>query len=250
MKACRIYQYGPPDSLRLEKVNIPEPGNDEILVKVVAVTVNRTDCAAIRAKPFFMRLVTGLLKPKQQTPGTEFAGVVVKTGDEIRSLTQGDCVFGFNDMGCGAQAEYLVTKEDYVISKPTGISFEQAAASSEGAHYAYNFINKLALQKGQKVLVNGASGAIGSAAVQLLKYYELKVTAVCATAHVDLVKSLGADRVIDYTRTDFTRDQERYDLVFDTVGKSSYFKCRRIMKNGGVYISSDLGFLSQNIFYR
>ena len=131
---------------------------------------------------------------------------------------------------------------------PDGATYEQAAASVEGAHYAYNFINKVSLEKGQKVLVNGATGAIGSAAVQLLKYFDVNVTAVCATKNIELVKSLGANRVIDYTKEDITKDETKYNFVFDTVGKSSFFKCKHLLQPGGVYISSDLGYMAQNIF--
>ena len=248
MQATIYKRYGTPEKLRLSDIERPSPADDEILVKVLATTVNRNDCALIRAKPFFMRVVTGLFRPKLQTPGTEFSGIVEAAGKNVVSFSKGDQVFGFNDSGSGAQAEYLLTTQDFVVRKPENNSFQQAAASSEGAHYAYNFINKVNLQKGQNVLVNGSSGAIGSAAVQLLKYYGAKVTAVCSTRNIDLVKSLGADRIIDYTLSDFTDDRDSYDAVFDMVGKSSFFKCIGIMKHGGIYISSDLGFLAQNIY--
>ena len=166
----------------------------------------------------------------------------------MSSLSAGDKVFGFDDDGSGSQAQYLTIDEDNAVTMPEGISYEQAAVSSEGAHYAYNFINKVKLEKGQAVLVNGATGAIGSAAVQLLKYFEINVTAVCATKNIALVKSLGAEKIIDYTREDFTKDDKKYDCVFDTVGKSSFFKCRKLLKPGGIYISSDLGYLAQNLY--
>ena len=142
----------------------------------------------------------------------------------------------------------MTIKEDKVIIIPDNISYEQAAASSEGAHYAYNFINKVGLKKGQNVLVNGATGAIGSAAVQLLKYFNIDVPAVCATKNIELVKSLGANKVIDYTKEDFTKDDQKYNFVFDAVGKSLFFKCKQLLQPGGVYISSDLGYMAQNIF--
>jgi NADPH:quinone reductase-like Zn-dependent oxidoreductase len=217
-------------------------------VKVYATTVNRTDCAIIRAKPFFVRIITGIFGPKRHTPGTEFAGKIEAVGKKISSLKVGDKVFGFDDDGSGAHAQYLTIEEDKVLTIPDNISYEQAAASSEGAHYAYNFINKVNIKKGQHALVNGATGAIGSAAVQLLKYFDVSVTAVCATKNTELIKSLGADKVIDYTKEDFTKDKEKYDFVFDTVGKSSFFKCRYLLKPGGIYISSDLGYMAQNIF--
>jgi NADPH:quinone reductase-like Zn-dependent oxidoreductase len=241
-------QYGPPDVLQLKEIDRPTPGDNEVLIKVHATTVNRTDNATIKAIPFFARVITGLFKPKRQTPGTEFSGTVEATGKHVASLKVGERVFGFNDQGSSSHAEYLTIAEKYVLTIPDNINFEQAAASCEGAHYAYNFINKVELKKGQNVLVNGATGAIGSAAVQLLHYFELNITAVCATENVDLVKSLGANRVIDYTKQDFTKDEQQYHYVFDTVGKSSFFKCRQLLLPGGIYISSDLGYMSQNIF--
>jgi len=248
VKAVVYTQYGSPDVLQLKEIEKPVPKNNEVLVKIHATTVNRTDCATIRAKPFFMRLVTGLFKPEKQTPGTEFSGQIESTGKSVSSLKAGDKVFGFDDQGSESQAQYLAIKEDKVMTMPENISYEQAAASSEGAHYAYNFINKVDLKKGQNVLVNGATGAIGSAAVQLLKYFDVNVTAVCSTKNIELVKSLGADKVIDYTKEDFTKEKQIYDYVFDAVGKSSFFESKQLLQPGGVYISSDLGYMAQNIF--
>ena len=248
MKAAVYTKYGPPEVLQLKEVDKPVPASHEVLVKVHATTVNRTDNATIRAIPFFARIVTGVLKPKKQIPGSEFAGTIEAVGPAVSSLKAGDRVFGFDDAGSGAHAEYLAVAEDKTITIPDEISFEQAAASTEGAHYALNFINKVELGAGHKVLVNGATGAIGSAAVQLLKHFGADVTAVCGTESLELVKSLGASRVIDYKAYDFTTDAEKYDYVFDTVGKSSFFKCFRLLKPGGVYISSDLGYLAQNMF--
>jgi len=248
MKAIVYTNYGPPDVLQLKVVEKPKPKDDEVLVKVHATTVNRTDCATIRAKPFFARIVTGLFRPNKPTPGTEFAGEIEAVGKRITALKTGDKVFGFDDQGAGSHAQYLTIKEDKVVTMPEDLSYEQAAASSEGAHYAYNFINKVDIKKGQHVLVNGATGAIGSATVQLLKFFDVDVTAVCATKNIGLVKSLGASKVIDYTKENFTKDEQKYNFVFDTVGKSSFFKCKHLLLPGGVYISSDLGFMAQNIF--
>ena len=248
MKAIVYTKYGSPDVLQLKEVEKPTPKDDELLIKIYATTVNRTDCATIRAIPFFSRIVTGLLKPKKQIPGTEFAGEIEAIGKNILSLRVGDRVFGFDDQGSGSHAQYMTIKEEKVIIIPENISYEQAAASSEGAHYAYNFINKVDLKKGQDVLVNGATGAIGSAAVQFLKYFDVNVTAVCSTKNIELVKSLGANKVYDYKKEDFTKDEQKYDFIFDTVGKSSFFKCKHLLQPGGVYISSDLGYMAQNIF--
>ena len=248
MKAIVYTKYGPPDVLQLKEVEKPIPKDNEVLIKVYATTVNRTDCATIRAIPFFARLLTGMFKPKKQIPGTEFAGKIEEIGKNVKSLKVGDKVFGFDDQGSSSHAQYMTIKEDKVIIIPDNISYEQAAASSEGAHYAYNFIKKVNLKSGQKILVNGATGAIGSAAVQLLKYFDVNVTAVCATKNIELVKSLGANKVIDYTKEDFTKDEQKYDFVFDTVGKSSFLKCKHLLQPGGIYISSDLGYMAQNIF--
>ena len=249
MKAIVYTKYGPPDVLRLKEIETPIPRDNEVLVKVYATTVNRTDTATIRAKPFFARLFTGIFKPKRQTPGTEFAGEIEAIGKNVTSFKGGDRVFGFDDSGSGPQAQYMTISEDKALTTiPTNITYEQAAASTEGAHYAYNFIKKVNIKSGQKILVNGATGAIGSAAIQLLKYFNVYVTAVCNTKNIGLVESLGANKVIDYTKEDFTKGEEKYNFVFDAVGKSSFAKCKPLLQPGGVYISSDLGYMAQNVF--
>jgi NADPH:quinone reductase-like Zn-dependent oxidoreductase len=247
MKAIVYTQYGPADILQLKEIEKPEPKQNEVLVRIHATTVNRTDNATIKAIPFFARIITGLFRPKKQTPGTEFSGEIESAGEDVSSFKAGDKVFGFDDGGAKSHAEYTVITIDKIAFIPPNISFEQAAACSEGAHYAYNTINKIDLDKVQSVLVNGATGAIGSAAVQLLKYFNKHVTAVCATENMEVVKSLGADHVIDYKKEDFTKTGEQYDFVFDAVGKSSFFKCWRLLKTEGVYASTDLGFLAQNM---
>ena len=248
MKAVVYTHYGSPDVLHLRDIDKPVPKPDEVLVKVHAATVNRTDNATIKAIPFFARIVTGLFRPKRTTPGTEFAGDVEAIGSAVTTLKVGDRVFGFNDQGSKAQAEYLAIREDFATTIPDEISYEHAAASSEGAHYARNFINKVKIEPGQHVLVYGASGAIGSAMMQLLKAMQVNITAVCGTRNVELVSSLGADRVIDYTKQDFRSESQRFDYVFDAVGKISFFQCRHLLKPGGAYISSDLGYLAQNMY--
>ncbi len=249
MKAIVYAKYGPPDVLQLKEVEKPTPKDNEVLIKIYATTVNRTDCATIRAIPFFARLLTGMFKPKKQIPGTEFAGKIEEIGENVESLKVGDRVFGFDDGGSGPHAEYMTIAEDKALTTiPKNITYEQAAVSTEGAHYAYNVIKKINLKSGQKVLVNGATGGIGSAAVQFLKYFGANVTATCNTKNIELVKSLGAEKVIDYTKEDFTKDNQKYNFVFDAVDKSSFFKCKRLLQPGGVYISSDLGYMAQNIF--
>ncbi len=249
MKAIVNSEYGSPDVLQIQDVSKPIPRDNEILVRVMAATVNRTDCANLSARPFIMRFTLGLFKPRKQISGTEFAGVVEATGTSVTSFAIGDQIFGFNDGILSSYAEYLTIAEDMgLATMPKNISFAQAAASSEGVHYAYNFINKVPLKIGDKVLVNGADGGIGSASVQLLKYFGAEVTAVCQTKNMALLKSLGADTIIDYNKEDFTKVKDKYDYVVDSVGKSSFGKCSKILKPGGAYISSELGRYSQNVF--
>lgn len=252
MKALLYQRYGGPEVLTVVELERPVPARDQLLVKIHATTVNRTDNATIRAIPFLARLVTGLIRPRWPIPGSEFAGVVEATGEAVSGFEVGDRVYGFQDLGAGAHAEYLVVKADYAVRMPDSISFAQAAAGSEGLHYAWNSTRKLYSRASTSALVYGASGAIGSAAVQLLKFRGLAVTAVCSTRHTGLLRTLGADKVVDYTKQDFANevfehDSQRYDLVFDAVGKASFFRCYRLLKRGGMYVSSDLGFMAQNI---
>ncbi len=250
MKAAVHTRYGPPDILQILDTDKPVPGDNEVLIKVSAATVNRTDCARLRAHPFIMRFTTGFLKPARPIPGTDFAGKVEAVGKDVNTFKIGDNVFGFDDNGVSSQAEYMTfPAEKGITQMPGNLSCEEAAACLEGTHYAYNFINKVKLEKGNNVLVNGASGAIGSAAVQLLKYYGADVTAVCSSKNKELAKSLGADAVIDYTKEVFTETDQRFHYVFDTVGKSSFKKCRGILLPGGAYISSELGRTARNLFF-
>ena len=196
-----------------------------------------------------MRFLTGLIRPRSPVLGTEFAGVVEAVGSGVTSFGVGDKVFGYNEGPFGAHAEYMSIPEDgSVATMPANVTYQQAAPGTEGAHYALGHIRAAKIHSGQDTLVYGASGAIGSAAVQLVKSLGASVTAVCGTDHVDLVKGLGADRVIDYTAEDFTKDNQRYDVVLDSVGKSSFSQCKRLLKPRGIYISSELGPLAQNPF--
>jgi NADPH:quinone reductase-like Zn-dependent oxidoreductase len=247
MKAAVHTRYGPPDVVRILEVDKPAAKDNEVLVKVHATTVNRTDSGLRAAKPFVNRFFTGLRRPRVTVLGNEFAGQVEAAGRDVRSFAVGDRVFGYNGTRFGAHAEYLAMPEDgSLATMPAKLTYEEAAPSTEGSHYALSLIRKARIRSGQNVLVNGATGAIGSAAVQLLKGLGAEVTAVCGTEHVELVRSLGADRVIDYTAEDFTRDTQTYDVVLDAVGKSSFGRCKRLLEPGGIYLSSDLGPLSQN----
>lgn len=251
MKAAVHDRYGPPDVIRIAEVDKPSVGDRDVLVRVMATTVNRTDCAYRAARPFFVRPAIGLTRPRRTVLGTEYAGVVDAVGGGVTSFTVGDRVFGYNEdaFAFGAHAEYLSVPADGAIATmPTNVTFEEAAPGTEGSHYALAFIRKADIHAGQDVLVHGATGAIGSAAVQLLKHHGATVSAVCGTPHLELVKSLGADRVVDHTAQDFTEDEQRYDAVFDAVGKSTFGRCKRLLKPGGVYLSSDLGPGWQNLF--
>ena len=247
MKAAVRTRYGPPEAVRIAEVNTPTAKDHQLLIKVHVTTVNRTDCGFRAGKPFIVRFFSGLTKPRRTVLGTEFAGVVEAIGSGVTTFEVGDRVFGFSEWRFGAHAEYLRMPEDGSLATvPENVSIEEAAPSTEGSHYALSLIRRAKIGSGHKVLVYGATGAIGSAAVQLLKSLGAVVTAVCATEHVELVRSLGADRVIDYMAEDFTKDADRYDVVLDAVGKSSFGRCRRLLKAGGIYLSTDLGPYSLN----
>lgn len=249
MKAAIRRKYGLPNKIKIEEVEKPIPKANEVLVKIHNTTVNRTDCANLTAKPFIMRFFLGFFKPKKVIIGIDFAGKIVSIGKDVKSFKIGDSVMGFDDSGSESHAEYLVETEENLFPIPRNITFKQAAASIEGAHYAYTFIQKTNIKAGQKVLINGATGAIGSALVQFLKPYDVEITATCNTKNIELIKTLGADKIFDYTKEDFTKSEDKYDFIFDTVGKSTFGKCKPILTAKGVYVSSELGPFAQNIFY-
>ncbi|MEI8047096.1 MAG: NAD(P)-dependent alcohol dehydrogenase [Bacteroidota bacterium] len=249
MKASIHTRYGPPEVLRLMEVTKPVPENNEVLIKIYATTVNRTDCGFRSAQYFISRFYSGVFRPKNKTLGNEFAGVIEAIGKDVKSFNIGEKVFGYNDTKFGAHAEYMTMAENEPITTmPSDVTYELAAAISEGGHYALCDIRAAKVKAGQNVLVYGASGGIGSAAVQLVKHFGARVTAVCGTKNVELLKSLGADEVIDYTSQDFTKTGQTFDFVFDAVGKSSYRKCKPLLTKQGIYISTELGKNSENIF--
>lgn len=248
MQAARRLSYCQPEGLEVVELPVPSPGPDQILVRVEATTVSRSDCGILTGLPRVIRLFTGWGKPRRPITGSDFAGTVAAVGSAVEAHKVGDRVWGFNDTGLGSHAQFVaVSAREAVAPIPDGHSFAEAVACAEGAHYAYNFINKLALEPGTRVLVYGATGAIGSAVVQLLKHAGVEVTAVCATPYLEKVAALGADRVIDYTTTDFAQGTDRYHVVFDAVGKRTFSECRQVLLPGGVYISSELGPNGQNI---
>ena len=249
MKAGRYYRYGPPEVVKLEEIPVPVPGDDELLIRVHFASVNRTDTGFRSAEYFISRFFSGLFRPKYKVLGCEFSGVVEQTGSKVSAFKTGDRVFGFNDQRFGAHAEYMVIREkDAVVTVPAGIDLKTASALSEGAHYALSNIRAAKITSGQNILVNGATGAIGSAAVQIIHSMGARVTAVCAAPHLETIRSLGADQVIDYGSQDFTALNEKFDVVFDAVGKSTFGKCKRILKDQGIYMSTELGPGWQNVF--
>lgn len=250
MKAIVYAKYGPPEVAKLMEVTKPIPKENEVLVKVYASTINRTDSGFRSAQYFISRFWSGLLRPKHQILGCEFAGIIEEIGEEVKEFKNGDKVFGFNDKSFGGHGEYLtISASNILTTMPEGISFSDAAALTEGAHYALVNIRASKIKREQNVLVYGASGAIGSAAVQLLKHFGAKVIAVCNTKNIELVKALGADSVIDYQTQDFTKTETNFDFIFDAVGKSSFGQCKPLLTKKGIYISTELGKNGENILF-
>lgn len=249
MKAVVYKKYGPPEVAQLAEVEKPVAKANEILVKVYASTVNRTDAGFRSAEYFISRFWSGLLRPKYPILGCEFAGSIEEIGRDVSAFKKGDRVFGFNDKSFGGHGEYLtIAENDAIAHIPANLPFDEAAPITEGAHYALCSIKASKIKSGQQAMVYGATGAIGSAAVQLLKYFNVHVTAVCNTKNVALIASLGADVVIDYQTRDFTMTNKRFDFIFDAVGKSSFGQCKPLLTEKGVYISTELGKNGENVF--
>lgn len=248
MKAALNYKYGPPETVQILDVPKPEILNmRDVLVKVHASSVNRTDCGFLRAHPFVTRFFSGLTKPRHPILGCEFAGEVVAVGASVTEFAVGDKVFGFDDVGWGGHAEYkVITADKSIVKIPSTVSYEQAAASGEGAHYALSYVHAMQKVGAKRVLVHGATGAIGSAAVQMLKIVGFYVVATSTTKDFKTVSSLGADAVIDWQKTDFTKLDEMFDAVFDSVSKSTFKACRPLLKPQGIYIATEFGPYGQN----
>ena len=240
MRAVVYDRYGPPDVLRVEEVERPVPKDDEVLVRIVATTMTRTDTGFRSAEYFVSRFFTGLRRPKQPILGMEFSGVVEETGSAVTEFAVGDEVFGW---GSGAHAEFKTIGQARPLApKPAAMSFEEAAAVCDGVSLALPCLRKVGLRKGQSVLVYGATGAVGTAGVQLAKHHlGAHVTAVGNTKNLELLRSLGADEVLDYTQEDVTKNGKTYDVVFDAVGKLPYSRFRRSLKPGGSYVGTDPG---------
>jgi len=243
MKMVIQTQYGTPDVLQLVEVEKPAPADNEVLVKIHATTVTATEAVFRQGKPYFSRLFTGLTKPKIKTLGEELAGEIVAIGKDVTNFKVGDRVFGTAGPDFGANAGYLCVQADGVLAPmPHNVSYQEAAASVDGFLTALPFLRDVGLIKsGQKVLINGASGSVGSAAVQIARYYGAEVTGVCSARNIDLVKSLGADHVIDYTTEDFTRNGETYNIIFDAVGKITFSHSKDSLTPDGIFLESGMG---------
>jgi len=239
MKAIEYTHYGAPQVLHLKEMPIPSPGVNEILIRIHASTATAADIMMRKGNPFIGRLYTGLKAPKRTILGFEFAGEVVDTGTAVTLFKNGDKVFGgTTTLGC--YAEYVcVSEHDVLTTMPDNISYAEAAPVNGSAITVMNFLKGLGnIQQGQRVLINGASGGLGTYAVQIAKHYGAEVTGVCSTKNIDLVKSLGADHVIDYTLVDFTKSDKRYDIIFDTVGKRSFTDCKKVLTEDGIFLSA------------
>lgn len=237
MRAIFAIKYGGPDVLKIKEVEKPSPKDDEVLIRIESTVAAFPDCAFRQGKPFISRFFTGLIKPRQ-IPGDVFAGVIESTGKAVSQFKTGDEVYGSSGSSFGTNAEYIALSEDEAISvMPKNITYGEAAAISEGALTSLPFLrDKGKIEKGQKVLINGASGGVGVSAVQLAKYFGADVTAVCGPQNIELVKSIGADKVIDYTNTDFTSSGEKYDIIFDAVSKNSFSRCKKALSAEGIYL--------------
>lgn len=243
MKAILYTEYGSPDVLKLKDVEKPIPRDNEVLIRIYATSVTAADCLMRRGETFISRVFLGFRKPKRKILGTELAGEIEETGKNVKRFKKGDQVYGFTGFGLGAYAEYNCMPENgSLVIKPTKMNYGEAAAVVDGASTAYFFLKEKAnIRNGQKVLILGASGSIGSFAVQIAKYFGAEVTGICSTSNLDLVKSLGADRVIDYTKDDFTKNGETYDIIFDTVGKSSFSHSKESLNEKGQYLLTNGG---------
>ncbi len=240
MKAIVTTKYGTPDVLQLQEVAKPTPKDNEVLIKVHAASLGPADCAFLKGDPFIIKLMYGLTKPRLSIGGTEFSGEIEAVGPSVTEFKQGDQVVGLSPDTFGAHAEYMCLPENKpLIVKSAKMTDEEAVAMVDGGLTALTFLRDVAkIQPGQKVLINGASGAVGAAAVQLAKHFGAEVTGVCSAANVEMVKSLRADHIIDYTTTDFTKNGKTYDIIFDAVGKRSFSQCKRALTAKGIYLTT------------
>lgn len=249
MKAAVYTEYGLPEVVKILDVPKPTPKDGELLVKIRSTTVNRTDCGFRTPEYFILRFFNGFFKPKKTILGGEFAGDVESIGKDVTQFKVGDPVFGLTGDDFGCHAEYVCVPANKAVAyKPANISYDEATSLCDGPWLAMNILKAFDYKNTPKILVNGASGSIGSSCMQLAKYFGSEITAVCSTQNIAIVKSLGADHIIDYTKEDFTQSGKIFDVVLDAVGKSTFSKCKPILKKKGIYISTELGPYSQNPF--
>jgi NADPH:quinone reductase-like Zn-dependent oxidoreductase len=243
MKAIVYTKYGPPEVLQLIEVKKPTPRDREVLIRVFATTVTATECTFRKGESLFVRLFTGLRRPKITTLGEELAGEIEAVGKEVKLFTKGDQIFGTAGPGFGANAEYICIPEDGVLAKkPSSMTYEEAASSVDGFLTALPFLrDKGNIQNGQEVLIYGAAGMVGTSAVQIANYFGAVVTGVCSTANLDMVRTIGATKVIDYTKVDFAKSGQTYDIIFDTVGKASFSRCKSSLKQKGIFLEAGIG---------
>jgi len=244
MKAIVCTKYGSPDFLQLKEVEKATPKANEVLIRIHATTVTSGDYRIRKADPFIIRLIFGFFRPRNSILGGNLAGVIEKIGKDVKLFKKGDKVFGSTGMSFGSYAQYKCLPENSVIAKiPSNLKYDEAAAITFGGLTALSFLNQANIKNGQKILIYGASGAVGTAAVQLAKNFGAEVTGVCSTTNLELVKSLGADKVIDYTKEDFTKSNETYDIVYETVGKTSISSGKKVLRPNGTYIGGSLGII-------
>ena len=249
MKAAVNTEYGSPEVIQIKEVPKPLPKENEVLIKIHAATVNRTDCGFRKPEYLIVRLIAGFFKPRKTILGNELAGEIEALGKSVSTFKVGDKVFGLSTFHFGTHAEYICMPEKgSIATMPNNMSYQEAAAVCDGLMLGMNLIRNIDFKIPKKILINGATGSIGSACLQLAHFYGAEITAVCNTQNMELIKSLGADVLIDYTKEDFTKIAKEYDFVLDAVGKSSFFKCKHLLKPKGVYIPTELGYLSQNVF--
>jgi NADPH:quinone reductase-like Zn-dependent oxidoreductase len=249
MRAIVFTKYGPPEVLQIKEVEKPVPKDNEVRIKIHATTAHVGDGRVRRADPFLVRLMFGLLKPKFPILGMECAGEIESTGKDVTKFKKGDKVFALTGFAFGAYAEYRclpekpeegkAEKKGLVVIKPANLSYDEAAAVPAGGLTALKNIQKANIKKGQKILINGASGSLGTYGIQLAKYYGAEVTGICSTTNLKLVKSLGADKVIDYTKEDFTKSGETYDVVYDAVMKTKRSRCKDLLKDNGIFLNNN-----------